>query len=172
MRKAIIFDLGNTLIVQQIDNQTTLDNMTLVPVQGAEIVLRELHKHYKLALLSNTEQSGKPHLSGAIVKLGWGELFDVLASSIDIGARKPAKFAFQHVLDALGVSSDEAIMIGNDLEVDIDGASRSGLGTIFYSCDESDWRALRNGTIRPDHVVMHLKDLVPLLVPNQFSKGI
>jgi putative hydrolase of the HAD superfamily len=165
LRKAIIFDLGNTLVVEERDDRTTLDKLTLVPMQDAEFVLRRLHQYYKLGLLSNTEQSRVAHLSEAMARLGWRGLFDSLASSIDIGARKPARSAFEYVLDALGVSFEEAVMVGNDLKADIEGANRCGMETVFCSYAESDWWALQRATTQPDYVVSRLKDLLSIFVP-------
>jgi HAD superfamily hydrolase (TIGR01662 family) len=166
LRKAIIFDLGNTLVVEKRDDRATLDKLTLVPIQDAEIVLRRLHKYYKLGLLSNTEQSRAVHLSEAMARLGWRGLFDSLASSIDIGARKPARSTFEYVLDALGTAPEETVMVGNDLKADIEGANRCGMETVFYSNAESDWQALPRATTKPDHIVSHLKDLLSIFLPN------
>ncbi|HZN72006.1 MAG TPA: HAD hydrolase-like protein [Micromonosporaceae bacterium] len=160
---AVIFDLGNTLIRQQIDDLVTLDQLTLEPIAGATEMLSELRCRYKLGLLSNTRQSLEHHVRRALVKLGWDGVFEGVVTSVDVRSEKPAQIGFDRVLELLNVAAADAVMVGNDMEADILGGSRAGLRTVFFSCDDADWQAQRNSACQPDYVVHNLADLPFLL---------
>ena len=74
----------------------------------------------------------------------------------EIGIGKPHPEAFEGALAALGVSSEPAVMIGDDLRVDIAGAQAVGLGTVWvdHRGQGPDERA------RPDRIVRSLAELV------------
>ena len=59
MIKVVIFDFGNTLIEQVVDDKKPLNMFELKFLNGAKKVLEDLNKCYKLAILSkylaNTE---------------------------------------------------------------------------------------------------------------------
>jgi putative hydrolase of the HAD superfamily len=54
-------------------------------------------------------------------------------TSIDVGAEKPNPRIFEAVLRRLGVKPDQALMIGNDLVQDIEGAKAIGLRTGWFT---------------------------------------
>ena len=83
----------------------------------------------RLALVSNYAHAGV--LRDALGRLGLLEPFDALVVSADVGYLKPHPHIFQAALDALGVAPHEAVMVGNDLECDVEGARKAGLRTIW-----------------------------------------
>ncbi len=61
-----------------------------------------------------------------------------MAISADLGIRKPHPAIFQHALDALRVTADQAVMVGDSLRSDIVGAQRLGIFSIWKP--KPDWR--------------------------------
>jgi putative hydrolase of the HAD superfamily len=52
-------------------------------------------------------------------------------SAADVGVLKPHPAIFQHALDLLGVTADEAVFVGDDLEADIAGAKQMGIRSVL-----------------------------------------
>jgi len=160
---AIIFDLGNTLIKQQIDEHFTLDQFDLELASNASSTLEQLHKNYKIGLLTNTRRSNKSHVKNAMTKLGLSQFIDCIVTSLDIGVEKPSSIIFEYILKCLDVEPSEVIMVGNDLLADIFGGMQLGITSIFYSCEPNDWRKLELASLKPDYIIKELPDLIPLL---------
>lgn len=61
--------------------------------------------------------------------------FDVVVISGDLGVGKPEPAIFMHTLSRLGVTADRAVMIGDSMERDIDGAAALGIRGIWLNRD-------------------------------------
>lgn len=163
MITTVIFDFGNTLIRQQIDDEHTLDELILEPVEGASELIERLGGGYQIGLLSNTRTSREEHVRRAATRLGWGTAFDCIVTSTDAGVEKPAPEIFHAILARMGEVPRNALMVGNDLEADVRGAHEAGLLTAFFSCNPADWSALDASDPRPDFVLQQLTDLESVL---------
>jgi putative hydrolase of the HAD superfamily len=163
MVRAVIFDLGNTLIYQEPDIEKPIDQLPFVPTPDASAVLHDLAARYRLAIISNMTTSRESNVRRALESVGWNEIISTVVTSVDIGCRKPSKEIFVAALDSLGVSPAGAIMIGNDVVADMGGAARADIGNIFYSCNEDDWIALRASDIAPDYTARKLSEVVPII---------
>lgn len=80
------------------------------------------------ALLTNGPSDGQRN---KINSLGLCKYIQKIFISSEIGVSKPKKEAFELVLDDLGLKSSEAIMIGDSLETDIQGAKNSNIKGIL-----------------------------------------
>ena len=121
--KAIIFDLGNTLIRQ--------DDGRAFP-HAAE-VLAQLKNKYKLAIISNvlpTTAADVVHELLREAKLF--DFFDAMAVSSEVGVSKPDPRIFETVLDELNIKPEEAVMIGNTISTDIFGGNAIGMRTVLF----------------------------------------
>lgn len=84
---------------------------------------------YKLALVSNYAHGGV--LRDALRRLGLASAFDALVVSGEVGYLKPHPRIFQEALRKLGVPADEAVMVGNDIPCDVEGAKKAGLKAVW-----------------------------------------
>jgi putative hydrolase of the HAD superfamily len=132
MLKAILFDLGDTLIEEHVDDIYKLNEIELHLRPGADYVLRRLSKSYKIGLISDTETSSEKTVRMALRTLGVETYFTAIVTSIDIGIKKPDKLIFNAALKKLDVVPQETIMVGNDPVSDIAGAKQLGITTILY----------------------------------------
>lgn len=118
-------------------------------------VVRELHaRGLTIGLISNTQRcltSFQSHFS-------LDGLFAVTVSSAAHGFMKPHPSIFQAALEQAGVTAPEAVMVGDSLGHDIQGARRLGMRAVLVS------RSGPPGTCPPDvPVITTLRDLPPLV---------
>jgi len=93
-------------------------------------VLRELHgSGYKIGLISNTQRS----LSTFEHHFALDGLFSVAISSSEHGFMKPHPSIFEKGLRQAGVLAEEAVMVGDSVPHDIEGALRLGMRGILVA---------------------------------------
>jgi putative hydrolase of the HAD superfamily len=118
-------------------------------------VLRGLHADgYTIGLISNTQRP----LDTFARHFALDGLFAVAISSFDHGFMKPHPSIFEAALRRAGVSASEAVMVGDSVAHDIEGARRLGMRGVLVA---------RSGLSRdcpPEIPVIHsLRELRPLL---------
>jgi putative hydrolase of the HAD superfamily len=127
---------------------------------GARELITALSADYSVALLTN----GAPDLQREkISATGLGSFFKAIAVSGEHGIGKPKPEIFQRLLSELGVSPEEAIMVGNSLERDIAGARNAGLRSIWIRVPGSEEHA----EVAPDHTVTALSEIPAILADLQ-----
>ena len=94
--------------------------------------VREYRKHFKTAMLSNYSDGLRPRLSDQWDVSG---AFDEIIISWEIKMIKPQPQIFDHTLNKLHVSKDEAVLI-DDRIVNIRGALEYGLHAIHFKNQE------------------------------------
>lgn len=118
-------------------------------------VLRELREcGYRIGLITNSERSFEAfeqhfELDG---------LFDVAISSFDHGFMKPHPSIFEEGLRRAGVAAAEAVMVGDSVPHDIQGALRLGMRGILVARS-----GLSIGAPPDVPVIQSLRELRPLL---------
>jgi putative hydrolase of the HAD superfamily len=102
-----------------------------------------------VAVCSNWGWDLADDLAGA----GLSELVNVVISSARAGYRKPNENIYQKVLEVAGMSADDAIFVGDNVEADIRGPQRAGIRSVLLD---------RAGVSAPGHaVVSSLSKLAP-----------
>jgi putative hydrolase of the HAD superfamily len=86
-------------------------------------VLARLAPHFELGILSNFD--GRLRL--VLDHLGMAAHFRHWIISSEAGAEKPSSWLFEHALTRAGVTSAEALHVGDDPECDWQGAASAGL---------------------------------------------
>lgn len=79
-----------------------------------------------------------------LVESGLSERFEAVVVSADIGVAKPDSAVFDYALKRLGVDGAGAVMVGDSISRDVDGALGAGLGAVWVN---------RNGRDRPPNRV-------------------
>ena len=151
MIKAVIFDLGNTLVSEETGNAFPY----------AVEVLNQLKNKYKLALITNVHPTTTTEkVQEILAEAGIPDVFEVVVVSSEVGCSKPNPQIFEIALNGLDIEPEEAVMIGNISSTDIFGANRIGMKTVLFQpsneYQRSDWE-------NPDHTIHSLKDLTRLL---------
>ena len=123
---------------------------------GARELIAQLAPSFSLALLTN----GAPDLQREkIAATGLESHFKAIAVSGEYGIGKPKPEIFHHLLDELGVSPEEALMVGNSLERDIAGARNAGIRSIWIRVPGSEEHA----EVVPDHTISALSEIPAIL---------
>ncbi|KAA3619609.1 MAG: HAD family hydrolase [Calditrichaeota bacterium] len=102
-------------------------NETLIRiVEGGKEVVLELHKKYKIGLISDTSWTPGRVLEQHLHRHGIGQCFDSLIFSDQHGQTKPAPALFEKAMSELGVTPEETLHVGDLKFTDIRGANQVG----------------------------------------------
>ena len=152
MIKGIFFDLGDTLITE--------GNFETFPY--VKEVLQDLIGRYKLAVICDTDASGKS-VREIMKKARILEYFDVVVVSSEVGVTKPDEKIFRIALNQLSLQPSEVIMVGNRISRDIIGGNKLGMKTILVKWNNRYQEKITNKLERPDFTIKTLKELIPIL---------
>jgi HAD superfamily hydrolase (TIGR01549 family) len=123
---------------------------------GTREVLEGLAVDCKLAIVSNGFAA---YTWRFLERHGLDRFFPVKLISEETGIEKPDPRVFRMALDRLREKSERAVMVGNMLYEDMQGAQNAGIRSIWINRGEPQSRT----DIRPDHEISDLRALVPLL---------
>ena len=98
------------------------------PFPAVQTVVRSLADRFKLGILTN---GMPPHQHRKLAASGVADAFDTVITSGGIGVGKPDSAAFDAMLEALGVSAHEALMVGDTFGRDVEGAVRAGIHAVW-----------------------------------------
>ncbi|MDD9265890.1 HAD family hydrolase [Paenibacillus sp. GCM10023248] len=120
-------------------------------------VLQALRPRYRLLLLTN----GAPDLQQEKVDSipGLAGYFDHVVISGTFGRGKPDPAIFEHALELLGLSAEEAVMVGDNLDTDISGALAAGIRSVWINHHQR----MAPEHKRPAYEIRKLKELLDLL---------
>ncbi|MGE7948065.1 HAD family hydrolase [Lysinibacillus sp. NPDC093688] len=120
-------------------------------------VLDKLKGKYQLVLLTN----GAPSLQNLKLEITpeIAPYFDHIIISGDFGKGKPDASIFEHVMEKAGITADDAIMVGDNLNTDILGSSRVGMRNIWINRENN----APNGVVTPTYEVDSLTALLELV---------
>lgn len=90
--------------------------------------LRE--RGFRLGSVTNRGYGG-PRFQEEMRDLGLTELFEEVVVSCDVGYMKPHRRIFEEALDAMGLSSEETAMVGDNVRADVEGPKALGMMTIW-----------------------------------------
>lgn len=130
---------------------------TFKPYEDAAEYLPLLRERYALYLVTNGNQlMQRRKLKATGLTEGWDGIF----IAQEQGVSKPKPELFRRVLAAANVLPDECLMIGDNLNADIQGGLNAGIKTVWMKRRDD---MPENSDIQPDHTVKNLKELLELL---------
>ncbi len=116
-----------------------------------EILQHLKEKEYKLHLITNGfEKTQWRKLDNSQL----GHYFEEVITSEASNSVKPNKEIFEYALRITGAELQQSIMIGDNLDADIQGAINTGMDSIFVNHINADLKG-----IKPTYVITHLKEL-------------
>ena len=87
--------------------------------------------------------------------------FDIIVSSEDIGFNKPDSRIFNHALNLAEAKAAESLMVGDDLNVDVNGAANVGMHAFLFD-PEKRYRKVRGFQVVND--LLEIPSLVPFIL--------
>ena len=151
------FAIADAAIVECMsDRYSYLREEELKPYPGAIDALQQLRNTgVRMGLLTNGSSESQ---RGKINKHGLARFFDHIQIEGEFGVGKPDERAFRNALNALGVSSAETWMIGDNLDFDIHAAQQLGIYAVWVDAPGNGFPA--NTTVRPDRTITSLSELI------------
>lgn len=133
------------------------------PLPGADKVVRALHRRsHRMAIASTKRRS---HIDGIVAALNWTDLFCSVRGGDEVERVKPAPDIFLSVLDELGGSTDDTVVVGDTVN-DVLAAHACGLAVIAVESPYGNHDDMRGS--HPDYILSSISDL-PDLLRNQPS---
>ena len=96
----------------------------------AKEVLAKLQSKYVLHIITNGFDEVQ-HVK--LDNCGLAPFFTTVVTSDKAGTKKPEPQIFEYALNAAQAQADESIMIGDDLKVDLEGAAKVGMRTVYFN---------------------------------------
>ena len=115
-------------------------------------VLHTLHAKYRLFSASNGNADLK--------RIGLAHLFERSVAAREVGALKPHASVFLKVIESTGLEPHEVLFVGDDPELDVDGARRVGMHGVWINRTEAVWPSR---LAPPPYAVRSLHELAGLL---------
>ncbi len=130
-------------------------NLVLYP-HVKHTLMTLIRKGYRLAILTDA-----PRLKAWIrlANLNLQHYFDPVITHDDTGYHKPHSAPFQRMLQELGLSAEEVMMVGDWPERDIEGARKLGLHTALAAYGST----MDTANHRADHELPDLRSLLEIL---------
>lgn len=111
-------------------------------------------KGYRLHLITNGFEKVQQH---KLLKSNIDAYFTEMITSEVSNSLKPNKEIFEYALHKTGANAKNSIMIGDNLDADIQGGINAGLDTIFVNHINAATH------IQPTYTIFHLKELEEIL---------
>jgi len=102
--------------------------MLAKPYDEVEEMLKKLKKKYKIILMSNTDCFS---IKNVLEKYKLGQYFDEVFLSCDLGTIKTDETFLKMILDEVGLSAEECLVVGDSMLSDISAAEKSGVPAIL-----------------------------------------
>lgn len=120
-------------------------------------LVKSLQGRVKQYAVSNTPSA---ELTAKLKKSGLDKLFDGIYISEEIGAEKPSPLFFDRVFGAAPeVSREEALIVGDSLTSDVQGANNAGIACCWYN----PGRKAPPAELRIDYMVTNLNEIISIL---------
>lgn len=155
-RTLLDFKIGNDDLSKEMSNKflEILPTKKILFEHTTEILDYLLDKKYKLHLITNGfEKTQWSKLNNSNIA---GYFTHVITSEIS-NCIKPSKAIFEYALNKSGALLAESVMIGDNLDADIQGATNAGMDSIFVNHINTD--AENSAT----YTIYHLKELESIL---------
>lgn len=155
IRTFLHFGIPETLIPSNLwDQYLELLPLRTHLMEGCIETLEYLLPNYPMTIITNGFKEVQ-HLKMQNSRLA--PYFRHVVISEHVGHQKPAREIFEHALALNACEATEVIMIGDNLEADIQGAKNAGIKSVFYN------PAGMEDTVGADYVIRELTALKSIL---------
>ena len=155
-RTLLDFKIGN----EQLSKDMSAQFLELLPTKKilfphtVEILEYLKAKGYSLHLITNGFEKTQ---WSKINNSGLAQYFTQMITSEASNSLKPKKEIFEYALNKSGALLPESLMLGDNLDADIQGAINAGMDAVFVNHINA------STTLRPTYIIYHLKELEAIL---------
>ncbi|MBA3673408.1 MAG: noncanonical pyrimidine nucleotidase, YjjG family [Chitinophagaceae bacterium] len=155
-RTLLDFKIGNDALAKEMSVKflEILPNQKKLFDYTTEILEYLINKKYTLHLLTNGFEKTQ---WSKITNSNIANYFTNVITSEISSCIKPSKEMFEYAINKAGAQLKESIMIGDNLEADIQGAINAGMDSIFVNHINAAT------TVTPTYTIYHLKELENIL---------
>jgi len=157
MIEALIFDWGDT-IMRDFKLEGPMAGWEKVAwVDGAKEILEIFTTKYTCIIATSADHSYTSDMVDALRRVGAINYFHFFYSQKELGYKKPDVRFFKEVVKQSHLIPKVCVMIGNSYEMDIVGAKKAGLTTVFFN--ENNLKGVFSDA---DYVVNKLTDILTI----------
>jgi FMN phosphatase YigB (HAD superfamily) len=139
MIKAVLFDWGNTLMIDFPDQTGPMYRWSKIQaVKNAEACLSKISEEMPCYIATNAKDSTKEDIYKALHAVQIGKYITNIFCFKEIGYEKPTRDFFNSILDKLSLAPHEVVLVGDDREKDFNGARRIGIYGILFDLDNTN----------------------------------
>lgn len=117
-----------------------------------------IQKGYRIGVISNSRLYDEVMIN-CFKKAGLAKYIERFTFSYYLKICKPKRKLFEIALDRMRINPEEAIMVGDNLQSDIEPAQKLGLTGIWFNKNLTS----NDTDIKPDNEISKLKELIDLL---------
>ncbi len=99
-------------------------------IEGVTATLEHLMQGYRLGIITNGHEAVQ---QGKLEYFDLGRYIRWVVISESVGLPKPDPRIFSHALSLAGVEHNEAVFVGDRLDIDVGGAKAAGMRTVWFN---------------------------------------
>ena len=161
LRELGYFDIAESILRSALDAMYSITQTNWKLEDDAYAAIQKLKtQNYRLGIFSNAGDD--QDVQELIENFGIRAHFDFVLTSAACYYRKPHPRAFEIALAQWNIEPAEAVMIGDSLQADIDGAKKLGMQTIWIT-RRATFTAEEKQRIQPDFKISCYDDLFSIL---------
>ncbi len=155
-RTLLDFKIGDEMLAKEMSVKflEILPNQKKLFEYTTEILEYLINRKYMLHLLTNGFEKTQ---WSKITNSNIAKYFTNVITSEISSCIKPSKEMFDYAINKAGAQIDESIMIGDNLDADIQGAINAGMDSIFVNHINA------TSTLTPTYTIFHLRELENIL---------
>jgi HAD superfamily hydrolase (TIGR01662 family) len=135
MTKTLLFDWGNTIMVDFVLPGPMCSWDQVAWVEGAENALQSLYEKYNCFLATNAGASTTREVQLALKRVDADKYFSGIFLASEIGFEKPEAGFFTAITERMGFPPETFIMIGDNYFKDCVGAKNAGMKTVLFNAN-------------------------------------
>ncbi len=122
-----VAQLDGALLDELIRCARTAANWDMVR-EGTRETLLEMKRSYRLAVISNSDGS----MANLIARVGLGDCFEQVVDSGKVGVEKPDPRIFHVAAEAMQVTPESSLYVGDVYSIDFLGAKSAGFDAVLF----------------------------------------
>jgi HAD superfamily hydrolase (TIGR01549 family) len=131
---------------------------------AAEVIQQLFKRGYRLGVISNTISAEQT--PDFLKETGLSNFFETIVLSCNFGKRKPDPSIFYEATTYMGVDPKNCAYVGDQYAKDIIGSNRAGFSkSVLLKHDNSSLPISAEFTIKPDHIINDLEELLEIFPP-------